>query len=59
MSINIGIASFIISMILHFSNNYLVHKYGKLMRSKKEIILRPVLIVADDDYSNFQHTPRL
>ena len=53
MSIIIGIASFIISMVLLFFI-YLVHKYGKryakLMRSEKGIIPRPVLIVTDDEY---------
>ena len=42
MSIIIGIASFIISLVLHLLINYLVHKYGKryakLMRSEKGII---------------------
>ena len=54
MSIIIGIASFIISTVLHFLINYLVHKYGKryakLMRSEKGIISRPVLIFTDDEY---------
>ena len=61
MSIIIGIASFIISMLLYFLINYLVHKYGKryakLMRFEKGIIPRPLLIVTDDEYQNLNIHP--
>ena len=54
MSIIVGIASFIVSMILHLFINYLVNKFGKryakLMRSEKGIIPRPVTIDTDDEY---------
>ena len=54
MPIIIGIGSFIISMVLRFFINYLVHKYGKryakLMRSEKGTLQQPVPIVTDDEY---------
>ena len=54
MLIIIGVASFIISMVLHFVKNYLFHRYGKryakLMRSGKKIIPRPVFFVTDNEY---------
>ena len=62
MSIIMGIASFKISMVLHFFINYLVRKYGKryskLMSSEKGITPRPVLIFTDDEYQILS-TPRV
>ena len=61
MSIIIGIASFIISLVLPFFINYLVQKYGKrfakLMRTEKGITPRPVLIFTDDQYQTLNIHP--